>query len=87
LSAIGSACKLVGYYYHTYSRVNFFCFLIIFISSSRSAGEQLIFFLGLILCYSQSGDHPQEDFSQIWLQPKYENKNLKTSFSYFWLPA
>jgi hypothetical protein len=60
-----------------------------FFSSSKSAGEQSFFwFWGVILCYSQSGDHPQEDFSQFWLQPKYENnKNLKTSFSYFWLPA
>jgi hypothetical protein len=24
--------------------------------------------------YSQNGDDPQEHFSQIWLQAKYENK-------------
>jgi hypothetical protein len=41
----------------------------------------------VILCCSQSGDHPQEDFNQFWLQPKYEKNNLETSFSYFWLPA
>jgi hypothetical protein len=27
--------------------------------------------------YSQNGDDPQELFSQIWLQAKYENKLLK----------
>ncbi len=31
-------------------------------------------FFGSILCYSQSGNHPQEDLAKFLLQAKYESK-------------
>jgi hypothetical protein len=45
----------------------------------------MCFFFSLvaILCYSQSDDDSIGRFSHIWLQAKYENKNLKTFFSIF----
>jgi hypothetical protein len=38
--------------------------------------------------YSQNADDPQENFSQIWLQAKYEIKLFykKKSFFSYWLP-
>jgi hypothetical protein len=37
-------------------------------------------FLGSILCYSQSGNHPQEDLAKFLLQAEYESNLKKTSF-------
>jgi len=39
-----------------------------------------VFFLGSILCYSQSGNHPQGDLAKFLLQAEYESNLKKTSF-------
>jgi hypothetical protein len=44
-------------------------------------------FFGSILCYSQSGNHPQEGLAKFLLQAKYESNLKKTSFYIFWLPT
>ncbi len=44
-----------------------------------------VFFVTYVL-HSQSGDDPQEDLRQAWLQAKYENIYFETSFYIFDIP-